>query len=135
MQKGRKLSYEKSGIFRITIDRYDRDADMIRLEIVPLWMGVTFKEIERVFKKENRENSSWWDYEKCWTEILSRKEIKDNLGLKDKDEIHESMVFYVHKEQGEIIQIIHATQLARALSSELYSKLLERKPTKSEKNE
>ncbi len=107
-------------IERITVERYDMEADTVRLEVVPLSKTYNLEFFEKNILTVNVDNLVWWDTQNRDNEILSSKDARNKLSLKAEDPLTENMVFWAVSQDGKYQKIYHATQAARNLAKDLY---------------
>lgn len=117
------------GVWRYTLDRVEREDNQVRLEAVPLAKGVSFKKITGLIAAGQPEQLEWWQTGQAVIQGMSLSAFRQRLGLRrlqdgKGDELAEGMVFWLRTSQGKLRQVVHATQAARALSKEIYSRLL-----------
>lgn len=111
------------GVERITVERFDVEADTVRLEIVPLAKKLTLEFFEKNILPVNTDNLDWWDTQHRANEILSAQAAKTKLSLKPQEPLTENMVFWALSQDGKYTKIYHATQAARNLAKELYKSI------------
>ncbi len=116
---------------RWTVERLDRDAEMVRIEVVPMRPDkVTQSLLGQLAGKgllEGMDDLSLWDARKAKVKGMKLQALVKKLGFR-KDEVEklsENMVFWVIRsgEKGKADQVFHATPAARKTSSDLYHKV------------
>jgi hypothetical protein len=108
---------------RWTLDRIDIDADVVRVEIVPLRKEFDKKGFAKRLAASVEETLRWWDIEKAKTEFGPVEWLRASLLLDRKQPLAEGMVFWVIKKGKKVTKVIHATQAARELSKRMYGRL------------
>ena len=116
---------------RWAVERLDRDADMARIEAVPMRPDkVTPTLLGSLAKKgllEDMDELSLWDARKAKLNGMKISTLVSKLGFreKEKERLSENMVFWVIRsgEKGKADQVFHATPAARKTSGDLYHKV------------
>jgi hypothetical protein len=115
---------------RWAVERLDRDADMVRIEAVPMRPDkITRTLLGSLAKRgpqESMDNLSLWDVRKAKLKGMKLQTLVRKLGLRKEEEekLSENMVFWVIRdEKAKNEQVYHATPVARKASKDLYHKV------------
>lgn len=117
-------------IERWTLERFDRDTGMVRIEIVPMRPDALteklFKRLQTNGLETGMDKLSLWDIRRIRIQRMSMGRFTGMIGVRneEKDALSENMVFWVilldkHKKK---MQVYHATRAARENTKELYRK-------------
>lgn len=120
-----KNTSSKIKVERITVERYDVDEEVVRLEIVPLAPRYTPEYFEKYIVDKETEKLAWWDKTKRISRTYTAKGARRKLSLNKGDVLAENMVFWVVAKDGKYDKIYHVTQTARNLAKELYKVITE----------
>lgn len=120
-----KTSATKVKVERITVERYDREEEVVRLEIVPLSPKYTPEYFEQYMVEKETENLAWWDTKKRTCRTYTAKGARRKLSLGKDDVLAENMVFWAVSVDGKYHKIYHVTRSARNLAKELYTVITE----------
>jgi len=118
---------------RLTIERLDQEEGVVRVEQVPLSGKYSTAQFIKELAQKEKEELDWWDIDHEETITDEIEAFSEKLGLRKEDEkLEENMVFWKVELPGKKTQIFHATQPARELSRNLYTKLTERQESGKE---
>jgi len=125
----KKKTSPNTEVQRLTVERLDKEAEVVRVESVPLSGKYTTEKFTKELAQKEIEELSWWDADSEKSEMYRIKELREKLGLREDEELSENMVFWIIKQSGKPLMVFHATQPARMLSKKLYTSLAERPKT------
>jgi hypothetical protein len=115
---------------RWAVERLDREADMVRIEAVPMRPDRVTQTLLRSLAKsgpvEGMDDLSLWDARKAKLKGMKLQTLVKKLGLRKEEEekLGENMVFWVIRDkEAKEEQVYHATPAARKTSKDLYHKV------------
>ena len=129
--KETKSAISAVSVERWAVERLDRDADMVRIEVVPMRPDkVTQSLLGQLAGKgllEGMDDLSLWDARKARIKGMKTSTLVRKLGFRkdEREKLSENMVFWVIRsgEKGKADQVFHATPAARKTSADLYHKV------------
>lgn len=129
--KQTKAAVTEVAVERWAVERLDRDADMARIEIVPMRPEKVSRTLLGALAKtgllESMDDLSLWDGRKARIKGMKTSTLISKLGFRkeEKERLFENMVFWVIRsgEKGKADQVFHATAAARKTSKDLYHKV------------
>ena len=120
-------------IHRWTIDRLDKQADVVRIEQVRMKAAkaaqMASSDLDEARRNEVDE-LSWWDTRHARLALMTPGELRDLLGLEPDAALAENMVFWLllQRDLGGTPRVFHATRAARQLAKRLYEAVTDVQP-------
>jgi hypothetical protein len=122
------LAEEWVTIERWTIERFDQDAGMARIEIVPIHPEYQADLLKRLKAKKGLvagiDNLSCWNVQRARVRRMTIRGLaKKIFGAARQRELSENMVFwaFIPKNRKKSSRVLHATRAARKLSKQVYA--------------